>query len=124
MLAIGRGDRAHPFLIAGLAVAAADLGVVTAFGLLGAHDMTAMLQLAAASVGCAMLSAVIALGSFALMGNLFGILTPPQLLELANPSRSAAAPAADRDPRHLPPLADGRQPRRARRHRRSAPTRC
>jgi putative nucleotidyltransferase with HDIG domain len=64
----------------------ANLCVVTAFGLLGAHDMTAMLQLAAASFGCAVLSAVIALGSFALMGNLFGILTPPQLLELANPS--------------------------------------
>jgi putative nucleotidyltransferase with HDIG domain len=87
MLAIGRGDRAHPFLVAGVAVAAADLGVIVTFGLLGAHDTTAMLQLAAAALGCALLSAVIALGSFALLGNLFGILTPPQLLELANPSQ-------------------------------------
>jgi len=87
MLAIGRGDRAHPFLVSGLAVAVADLGVVGTFGLLGAHDPTAMLQLAAAAVGCALLVAVIALGSFALLGNLFGILTPPQLLELANPSQ-------------------------------------
>ena len=48
-------------------------------------------------------------------GSVFGIVTVFQLLELANPSPAAAAAAARRDARHLPPLADGGQPGRARR---------
>jgi cyclic-di-AMP phosphodiesterase PgpH len=86
MLAVGRGDRARSFVVAGFAVAAANLGVITTFGLLGAHDMTALLQLAAAALFSAFLSAAISLAAFELLGNTFGILTPPQLLELANPS--------------------------------------
>ena len=49
--------------------------------------MTGFLQLTAAAVGSALISAIVALGSFSLLGNVFGILTGTQLLELANPSR-------------------------------------
>jgi putative nucleotidyltransferase with HDIG domain len=49
--------------------------------------MTGMLQLWGAAAGSALLATVITLGSFALLGNLFGILTGSQLLELANPSQ-------------------------------------
>ncbi len=87
MLAIGKGERQHPFIQAGLAVAAADVVVVSVFGLLGKHDTTGLLQLSGAAAGGALVATVIALGSFSLLGNLFGILTPPQLLELANPSQ-------------------------------------
>jgi putative nucleotidyltransferase with HDIG domain len=87
MLAIGKGERQHPFIQAGLAVAAADVVVVGVFGLLGRHDTTGLLQLSGAAAGGALVATVIALGSFSLLGNLFGILTPPQLLELANPSQ-------------------------------------
>ncbi len=87
ILAIRKGERQHFFLQAGLAVAVTDLAVIGTFGLLGQHDMTGMLQLGAAAVGGALIATVIALGSFAVLGNLFGILTGSQLLELANPSQ-------------------------------------
>jgi putative nucleotidyltransferase with HDIG domain len=87
ILAIRKGERQHFFVQAGLAVAATDIAVVGAFGLLGLHDMTGMLQLGAAALGGALIATVITLGTFSLLGNLFGILTPSQLLELANPSQ-------------------------------------
>jgi cyclic-di-AMP phosphodiesterase PgpH len=87
MLAIGKGERQHPFIQAGLAVALTNLIVVAVYWLLGQHDATGIVQLGAASLGSALLSSVIALGSFAILGNVFGILTPPQLLELANPTQ-------------------------------------
>ena len=43
--------------------------------------------MAAASVNAA-LSVILAVGSFAMLGNLFGIMTVFQLLELANPSHA------------------------------------
>jgi hypothetical protein len=87
ILAIRKGERQHFFIQAGLAVAVTDVLVIGAFGLLGQHDMTGMLQLSAAAVGGALIATVIALGSFSVLGNLFGILTGSQLLELANPSQ-------------------------------------
>ena len=60
-------------------------------------------------------SAVAAVGTFAVLGNLFGILTVFQLLELANPSQPLLRRLLVETPGHVPPLADGRQPRRARR---------
>jgi putative nucleotidyltransferase with HDIG domain len=87
ILAIRKGERQHFFVQAGLAVAVADIAVVGAFDLLGLHDITGMLQLGAAAIGGALIATVITLGSFSLLGNLFGILTPSQLLELANPSQ-------------------------------------
>jgi hypothetical protein len=88
MLALGKGERQHLFLRAGLAVAAADFAVVGVFALLGQHDMTGLLELYGAAAAGALVAAVIVLGSFSLLGNLFGILTPPQLSELVNPSQA------------------------------------
>ena len=61
--------------------------VVSTFSLLGERDVTGVLQLYGASAASAGGSAVAAVGSFAVIGNLFGILTVFQLLELANPSQ-------------------------------------
>ncbi|HEX7490746.1 MAG TPA: HDIG domain-containing protein [Candidatus Limnocylindrales bacterium] len=87
ILAIRKGERQHFFVQAGLAVAVAEVAVVGAFALLGEHDMTGMLQLWGVAVAGALLATIISLGSFSLLGNLFGILTGSQLLELANPSQ-------------------------------------
>jgi hypothetical protein len=87
LIAIRKGEQQHYFVQAALAVAAADIAVVGAFSLLGEHDMAGLLQLSAAAGGSAIISAIVALGSFSLLGNVFGILTGTQLLELANPSR-------------------------------------
>jgi cyclic-di-AMP phosphodiesterase PgpH len=87
ILAIRKGERQHFFVQAGLAVAVTDIAVVGTFGLLGSHDMTGMLQLAGAAGAGALIATVLTLGTFSLLGNLFGILTPSQLLELANPSQ-------------------------------------
>jgi len=87
ILAIGKGERQHYFIQAGLAVAVTEIAVVGAFGLLGQHDTAGVLQLAAAATGGALIATVVTLGSFALLGNLFGILTASQLLELAHPSQ-------------------------------------
>jgi putative nucleotidyltransferase with HDIG domain len=87
IIAIRRGDRLQVFLQAGLAVACANVMVVSTFALLGLHDTRGLLELIGASIASAAGSAVAAVGSFAVLGNLFGILTVFQLLELANPSQ-------------------------------------
>jgi putative nucleotidyltransferase with HDIG domain len=61
--------------------------VVSTFSLLGTRDLTGVVQLWAASAAAAGGAAIAAVGSFAVLGNLFGILTVFQLLELANPSQ-------------------------------------
>jgi len=87
IVAVRRGDRFHVFAQAGLAVAIVNVAVVSTFALLGERDVTGLLQLWVASVVSAGGSAVAAVGSFAVLGNLFGILTVFQMLELANPSQ-------------------------------------
>jgi hypothetical protein len=87
ILAIRKGERQHFFLQATLAVALAEMAVVGTFNLLGQHDTTGTLQLWGAAAGSALIATVISVGSLSLLGNLFGILTGPQLLELANPSQ-------------------------------------
>jgi hypothetical protein len=87
IITIRRGDRLQVFLQAGLAVAAANILVVSTFSLLGLHDARGLIELMGASIASAAGSAVAAVGSFAVIGNLFGILTVFQLLELANPSQ-------------------------------------
>jgi putative nucleotidyltransferase with HDIG domain len=87
ILAIRKGERQHFFLQATLAVALIEMAVVGTFNLLGQHDTTGTLQLWGASAGSALIATVITVGSLSLLGNLFGILTGPQLLELANPSQ-------------------------------------
>ena len=68
-------------------MAVTGISVIGVFAMLGQHDMTGMLQLAAAAAAGALIATVVTLGSFSLLGNLFGILTGSQLLELANPSQ-------------------------------------
>jgi putative nucleotidyltransferase with HDIG domain len=87
IITIRRGDRLNVFVQAGLAVAVTNMLVVTAFTLLGEHDLTGILQLWAASIVSAAGAAIATVGSFAVLGNIFGILTVFQLLELANPSQ-------------------------------------
>jgi cyclic-di-AMP phosphodiesterase PgpH len=87
IVTIRRGDRLQVFVQAGLAVAVANVLVVSTFALLGRHDARGLVELIGASVAAAAGSAVAAVGSFAVLGSLFGILTVFQLLELANPSQ-------------------------------------
>jgi putative nucleotidyltransferase with HDIG domain len=87
IVAVRRGDRLQTFLQAGLAVFVVNALVVSAFALLGTRDLRGVLELWGASALAAGGAAVMAVGSFAVLGNLFGILTVFQLLELANPSQ-------------------------------------
>jgi putative nucleotidyltransferase with HDIG domain len=87
ILVIHKGERQHYFLQAGVLMAGAGMAVIGVFTLLGQHDMAGMFQLWGASFGAAVIAAVVTLGSFAVLGNIFGILTSSQLLELANPSQ-------------------------------------
>ncbi len=87
IMAIRRGDRLQTFVQAGIVVFLVSAAVVSTFALLGEHDVTGLLQLIGASAAAAVGSTVAALGSFAVLGNVFGILTAFQLLELGNPSQ-------------------------------------
>ncbi|MBI2777904.1 MAG: HDIG domain-containing protein [Chloroflexi bacterium] len=87
ILAVRRGDRLQAFLQAGAVVFVVQALVVTAFSLLGERDLTGVVQLWGASALSAGGGAVAAVGTFAVLGNVFGILTVFQLLELANPSQ-------------------------------------
>jgi len=87
IVVVRRGDRLNLFAQAGLAILIVNALVISAFSLLGVRDVTGTIQLFGASAVAAGGSAVAAVGSFAVLGNLFGILTVFQLLELANPSQ-------------------------------------
>ncbi|MEO7663632.1 MAG: HDIG domain-containing metalloprotein [Candidatus Limnocylindrales bacterium] len=87
ILAVRRGDRLQAFLQAGAVVFVVQALVVTAFSLLGERDVTGVVQLWGAAAISAGGGAVAAVGTFAVLGNVFGILTVFQLLELANPSQ-------------------------------------
>jgi len=86
LLAIVSAERLNAFLRAGFVLALSNIAVVLAFGLLDQTDVASIAQVAGAGVVNAFLSVVLAVGSFAILGNLFGIMTVFQLLELANPS--------------------------------------
>ena len=87
IIAVRRGDRVGIFLQAGLAIVVANMVVVTIFSLLGTRDLTGILQLWGASLAAGVGSAIAVVGTFQIVGNMFGILTVFQLLELANPSQ-------------------------------------
>ena len=87
IIVIRRGERLSHFAQAALAMAVANVAVVTLFALLGDRDVAGLLELVGAGSVAAVGSAVAAVGSFVLVGNLFGITTSFQLLELANPSQ-------------------------------------
>ena len=87
VIAIRRGERLVQFGQAAALMAVVNVAVVGVYGLLGQHDLTGTLQLMGAGVAAAAGSAVAAVGTFAILGNLFGFTTSFQLLELANPSQ-------------------------------------
>lgn len=87
VLGVRRGDRLPMFLQAGAVVFVVQALVVAAFSLLSGRDLTGVVQLMGAASVSAGGAAVAAVGSFAVLGNVFGILTVFQLLELANPSQ-------------------------------------
>ena len=86
LLAIVHAERLNVFYRAGALLALTNLAVVGAFALLAPGDLGAVVQLGGAALVNAALSVLLAVGSFAVLGNLFGIMTIFQLLELANPS--------------------------------------
>ena len=87
IIVVRRGERLSHFAQAAAAMAAVNVGVVVLFTLLGDRDAAGLLELVGASIAAAAGSAIAAVGSFVLVGNLFGITTSFQLLELANPSQ-------------------------------------
>ncbi len=87
IVAIRRGDRLQVFVQAAIAVFVVNALVVSVFSLLGARDVRGVLELWFASAASAAGSGVAAVGTFAVLGSVFGILTVFQLLELANPSQ-------------------------------------
>lgn len=87
IVGVRRGDRLAVFVQAGVAVFVVQSLTVGVFALLGDQDIRGILELAGAAGVSAGGSAVAAVGSFAVIGSLFGIVTVFQLLELANPSQ-------------------------------------
>ncbi len=87
IVAIRKGDRLQVFVQAAIAVFIVNALVVSVFSLLGARDIRGVLELWLASAVSAGGSSVAAVGTFAVLGSAFGILTVFQLLELANPSQ-------------------------------------
>ena len=87
IVGVRRGERLSVFLQAGVGVFAVQSLVVITFALLGDQDIYGILQLILAAAVSAGGSAVAAVGSFAVIGSVFGIVTSFQLLELANPSQ-------------------------------------
>ena len=86
LLAITRAERLNAFVRVFFVVAAAQVAVVVAFGALEQRDLAAQAQLIGVSVFNAAVSVALAAGTFAVLGNVFGIMTVFQMLELANPS--------------------------------------
>ncbi|MEA2676563.1 MAG: cyclic-di-AMP phosphodiesterase PgpH [Chloroflexota bacterium] len=87
VILVRRGERFIYFFQAALAIAVVNIGVVTLYTLLGNRDFTGLAELIGASLAAAAGSAIAALGSFVVVGNVFGITTSFQLLELANPTQ-------------------------------------
>ena len=86
LLMITRAERLNAFVRVFFVLVGTNVAVTTAFSLLAQSDLAGVLQLALMGLINAAASVTLALGSFTLLGNLFGIMTIFQLLELANPS--------------------------------------
>jgi putative nucleotidyltransferase with HDIG domain len=86
LLTITHAERLNAFVRVFVVMTVMNVAVLTAFSLLGQRDLPAVLQLGLVGVVNAFLSVILAVGSFTLLGNVFGIMTVFQLLELANPS--------------------------------------
>ena len=87
IIAVRRGERLQQFGQAAALMTMVNVAVVGLYGLLGQHDLIGTLQLMGAAAAAAVGAAVAAVGTFAVLGNVFGFTTSFQLLELANPSQ-------------------------------------
>ena len=86
VMAVGRGERVNQYFWAGLAVAAADAGMLLVFRLPDpALDPLGLLQLLGAALVNGALSASLTLAGFFALGGLFDITTSLQLIELSRP---------------------------------------
>lgn len=87
-LAVWRKDRLHSYVLAGAYVAIVQVAAYLAFFLSSRSDDWQTLSVVAFELLVnGALSALLAVGSFAVVGRLFGILTTMQLLELASPTQ-------------------------------------
>ena len=87
MLKVRRGDRLASFAWGVLFIARDQPAVVLAFRLpAGQWDWRGLLELSAAAIGNGLLSITITLLGLYLLGALFGVTTPLQLLEISRPT--------------------------------------
>src|SRR5579859_1075979 len=87
-LAVWRRERMIAYFVAGAEVAFAMMAAYVAFFLASRSDDLGLLSIVSFELLVnGVLSSLLAVGSFALLGRLFGILTTMQLLELANPTQ-------------------------------------
>jgi cyclic-di-AMP phosphodiesterase PgpH len=87
-LAVWRRDRMVAYFVAGGEVALVMIVTYLAFFFAGRSDDLTLLSIVGFELLVnGVLSSLLAVGSFALLGRLFGILTTMQLLELANPTQ-------------------------------------
>jgi putative nucleotidyltransferase with HDIG domain len=87
IVAVRKGDRLQVFVQAAFAIFVVNALVVSVFSLLGTRDLRGVLELWLGSAASAVGSSVAAVGTFAVLGSVFGIMTVFQLLEMANPSQ-------------------------------------
>jgi len=86
-LSLWRAGSLNAFLRAGIYATLANVAVILAFRLPDQKfDLLGMVQLVLASVSNGGLSAILTLGGFFLLGNVFDIITPLRLMELARPT--------------------------------------
>ncbi len=86
VMAVGRGERVNQFFWAGLAVAAADAGMLLVFRLPDPTlDPLGLLQLLGAALINGAVSASLTLAGFFVLGGVFDITTSLQLIELSRP---------------------------------------
>jgi len=87
-LSLRRVERLSNFFQVGLLVALANLGVALAFRLPERNlDPLGVAQIAGLSLGNGLLSAALAIAGLFVLGNVFGLTTTLQLLELAHPAQ-------------------------------------
>ncbi len=87
-LAVWRKERLFAYFVAGAFIALAQFGTYLAFFLTSRSDDWPSLTVIGFEMGVnGMLSSLLAVGSFAIVGRVFGILTTMQLLELATPTQ-------------------------------------
>jgi cyclic-di-AMP phosphodiesterase PgpH len=87
-IGVQRSERLHSYFVAGGMVAVGTFAVILAFRLIAKEDSWATIALMAGlSVVNGLLAASLAVGTFSLLGRLFGITTNIQLLELSDPTQ-------------------------------------